>query len=156
MSAVSLATAGQAATVAELLVEFRDNQGHSWPSEASFLASVELLIERPDTEFWLAAADDDAAPVGICQLRFRHCVWTATEDCWLEDLFVRSEARRRGVARALVNRTLERARERGCRRVELDTNEDNDGAIALYESVGFSAMSKGQSRSLYLGVRLDR
>jgi ribosomal protein S18 acetylase RimI-like enzyme len=156
MSAVWLAAPEEAAAVAQLLVEFRDHQGHLWPPYDSFLASVEGLIERPDTEFWLGAPDDDAQPAGICQLRFRHSVWTAADDCWLEDLFVRSEARRRGVARALVQRALDRARERGCRRVELDTNEDNDGAIGLYESLGFSKTNKGPSRSLFLGVRLDR
>jgi GNAT superfamily N-acetyltransferase len=114
------------------------------------------MIERRDTEFWIAALNDDTTPAGICQLRFRDCVWTAAEDCWLEDLFVRREARRRGIARALLQRVLERARDRGCRRVELDTNEGNDGAIALYESLGFSATSKGSSRSLFLGVRLDQ
>ena len=155
MSVVWLAAPNEAETVAQLLVEFRDHQGNSWPYQGSFLASVEQLIGRSDTEFWIAALDDDTTPVGICQLRFRHSVWTAAEDCWLEDLFVRREARRRGVARALLQRVLERARERGCRRVELDTNEDNDGAIGLYESLGFSATSKASSRSLLLGVRLD-
>jgi len=154
MSVVWLAGPDQAETVAELLVAFRDHQGHSSPSDASFLDSVTQLIGRPDTEFWLAALHHDAPAAGVCQLRFRHSVWTATEDCWLEDLFVRSEARRRGVARALVQHALERARERGCRRVELDTTEDNLGAIALYESVGFSMTSKGSSRSLYLGAHL--
>jgi GNAT superfamily N-acetyltransferase len=138
------------------LVEFRDYLGHSSPSEDSFVASVENLIEQPDTEFWLAAAEDRSAPAAISQLRFRHSVWTAAEDCWLEDLFVRPEARRRGLAKALVQRSLERARERGCRRVELDTNEDNNGAIRLYEALGFSATSKGSSRSLFLGARLNR
>jgi ribosomal protein S18 acetylase RimI-like enzyme len=155
MSAVWLATPGQAEAVAELLVEFRDELGQSWPPGASFLASVRLLIERPDTEYLLAAASDGELPAGVCQLRFRHSVWTATEDCWLEDLFVRSEARRRGIARALVQHALLRARERGCRRIELDTGEDNYGAIALYESLGFSAQSKGDGRSLYLGARLE-
>jgi ribosomal protein S18 acetylase RimI-like enzyme len=67
---------------------------------------------------------------------------------------VRREARRSGLGRALVTAALERARQRGCRRVELDTNEDNGSAIGLYESLGFSATSKGPSRSLFLGLRL--
>ena len=156
MSVVWLATLPEAAAVARLLTEFRDHLEDPEPSEDSFLASVERLIGRDDTEFWLAAPSDGEPAAGLCQLRFRHSVWTATEDCWLEDLFVRREARGRGVGRALVQRALERARERGCRRVELDTYEDNNGAIRLYESFGFSARSKGPSRSLYLGVAIDR
>jgi GNAT superfamily N-acetyltransferase len=156
VSVVWLAGPEEAEPVAQLLVEFRDHLGLSWPSRESFLESVKRLIERSDTEFWLAALDDGPTPVGVTQLRFRYSVWTAAEDCWLEDLFVAREARRRGIATALVQRVLERARKRGCCRVELDTNEDNHGAIALYESLGFSVTSKGSSRSLFLGVRLDQ
>lgn len=156
MSTVWLALPDEAGIVAQLLVEFRDHEGYSSPSDDSFLASVRRLIGRTDTEFWLAAsvADTPPAPAGVCQLRFRYSVWTASEDCWLEDLFVRPQARRRGVARALVQRAIDRARDRGCGRVELDTNEDNDSAIALYESLGFSVRSKGASRSLFFGVPL--
>jgi GNAT superfamily N-acetyltransferase len=144
-----------AQAVTRLLVEFRDHMGHSSPSDASFAASVQRLVAGPDAEFWLAGGADRQA-AAVCQLRFRFSVWTAAEDCWLEDLFVRAAARRRGLARALVQRSLERARERGCRRVELDTHEDNHGALRLYECLGFSSTSKGPSRSLFLGVAIDR
>jgi ribosomal protein S18 acetylase RimI-like enzyme len=156
VSSVWLADPGEAAAVAGLLVKFRDHQGRSSPSEDSFLASVQRLIERADTEFWLAAEDDHAPAAGICQLRYRHSVWTAAEDCWLEDLYVAPEARRLGLGRALVQRALDRARERGCHRVELDTNEDNHDAIGLYRSLGFSDTAKGASRSLFFGARVPQ
>lgn len=127
--------------------------GHSTPSDDSLAHSAEHLVGRADTEFWLAAVDGNSAAAGVCQLRFRHSVWTGTEDCWLEDLFVREDARRHGLGRALVERSLERARERGCKRIELDTTEDNDAAIRLYESFGFSRASKG-SPSLFFGLPL--
>ncbi|HWF74527.1 MAG TPA: GNAT family N-acetyltransferase [Solirubrobacteraceae bacterium] len=151
---VWLAGPEQAEAVAALLGGFRDHLGASSPSDGTLLASVRLLLERADTEFWLGATGENGPALGVCQLRFRPCVWTASDDCWLEDLFVAAEARRRGVGRALVQRAFARARERGCRRIELDTDEDNYGAIALYESLGLSARSKGRSRSLVLGARL--
>jgi ribosomal protein S18 acetylase RimI-like enzyme len=156
VSSVWLADSGEAAAVAGLLVKFRDHQGRSSPSEDSFLASVQRLIERADTEFWLAAEDDHAPAAGICQLRYRHSVWTAAEDCWLEDLYVAPPARHLGLGRALVQRALDRARQRGCHRVELDTNEDNHDAIGLYRSLGFSDTAKGASRSLFFGARVPR
>jgi GNAT superfamily N-acetyltransferase len=140
--------------VAQLLAGFRDHLGSSEPSDDSLARSAERLVGTEDTEFWLAAGDGNNDPAGVCQLRFRHSVWTGTDDCWLEDLFVREDARGHGLGRALVKKSLERARERGCKRIELDTNEDNHTAIALYESLGFSAASKG-SRSLFYGLRLD-
>jgi GNAT superfamily N-acetyltransferase len=146
----------EAETVARLLVEFRDHNGSDWPSANSFLASVERLIELGDSEFLLGASGDDSPPDGMCQLRFRHSVWMAAEDCWLEDLFVREPARRSGLGSALVELALARARERGCRRVELDTNEANEAALALYERFGFTAKSKGGAgRDLFLGARLS-
>ncbi len=59
-------------------------------------------------------------------------------DCWLEDLFVRESARRAGLGRALVEAAVARALERGCRRIELDVNEDNAAALGLYTGCGFT------------------
>jgi ribosomal protein S18 acetylase RimI-like enzyme len=126
--------------------------GVDWPSDNAFLASVERLMENVDTDFVLAAADADAPPAGVLQLRFRFSVWKATQDAWIEDVYVTERARRSGLGDALITRAIERAAERGARRVELDCNEDNAGALALYERHGFSARSKGSTgRDLFLG-----
>ena len=132
-----MAQPGEAETVAGLLVAFRDHLGIDWPSDNAFLAGVERLIEDQNAEFLLAAPNDDAAPAGIAQLRYRYGIWWAATDCLLEDLFVSASARGKGVARALVELTVERARHRGCRRIELDVNDANDPALALYRSFGF-------------------
>jgi GNAT superfamily N-acetyltransferase len=145
----------EAGTVAELLVKFRDHLQHDSPARQSFAASVQQLIGRDDTEYWLAASDPDGQAAAVCQLRFRHSVWTGADDCWLEDLFVRADARGAGLGRALVLAAMDSARRRDCARIELDTLEDNAPAIALYESAGFSGTSKdGATRSLLLGARL--
>jgi ribosomal protein S18 acetylase RimI-like enzyme len=142
----------EAEAIATLLVAFRDHMGSDWPSENAFLASVERLLEDRDTEFLLATPDDDSPPAGVLQLRFRFSVWKAAPDAWIEDLFVHSQARRAGVGDALVALAVERATERGAKRVELDTNEENDAALALYERHGFSPRSKGgEGRDLFLG-----
>jgi GNAT superfamily N-acetyltransferase len=130
--------------------------GVAWPSENAFLASVERLMEEIDTDFLLGAADAGAAPAGVLQLRFRFSVWKAAPDAWIEDVYVAEGARRAGVGDALVARAIERAAERGARRVELDCNEANAGALALYERHGFSARSKGgEGRDLFLGRPID-
>ncbi len=151
-----LAGPAEAETVAGLLVAFRDHMGVDWPSQNAFLASVERLMEDVDTDFLLAAADGDSPPAGVLQLRFRFSVWKAAPDAWIEDVYVTEPARRAGVGDALVTRAIERAAERGARRVELDCNEDNTGALALYERHGFSARSKrSEGRDLFLGRPID-
>jgi GNAT superfamily N-acetyltransferase len=151
-----LAEPDEAETVAGLLIAFRNHLGQDWPSDNAMLATVERLIEQTDTEYLLACPDDDSPPAGVAQLRFRLSVWTAAPDCWLEDLFVEERRRRSGCGAALVEAALERARERGCRRIELDTNESNDAALALYHRFGFSERAKGSDagRDLFLGLRL--
>lgn len=147
-----LAQPHEAEAIAGLLVAFRDHMGVDWPSANAFLASAERLLEDPQTEYLLAAAADDDAPSGVLQLRFRFSVWKAAPDAWIEDVFVAASARRAGVGDALVRLAIERAEVRGARRIELDTNETNAGAIALYERHGFSANSKGgEGRDLFLG-----
>ncbi len=149
---------GEAAEVARLLLAFRDWLESSSPSAASLRDSVRGLLESRDTEYLLGAGVGDGPACGVCQLRFRHSVWTSAEDCWLEDLFVTAEQRRQGIARALVQAACERARERGAMRIELDTSESNSAAIGLYESCGFSATSKVHGklvgRDIFMGRRL--
>jgi GNAT superfamily N-acetyltransferase len=143
----------EAADVARLLAAFRDWWGREWPDDASFLASVERLIVRDDAEFLLAATGDDA-PAGVVQLRYRWSAWTEADDCWLEDLYVLDSARGTGMGRALVRASLDRARERGCRRVELDVNTGNPTARGLYGSLGFETGKSG-GEDLLMSVRLD-
>ena len=145
----------EAETVARLLVAFRDDMGRDWPSENAFLASVEKLLESLDCEFLLGAAHEDAPPTGVCQIRFRQGIWMAAPDCWLEDLFVDSSARRVGLGRELVKASIDRAAERGCRRIELDVSEANASALALYEELGFSAKS-APDRDLLLGLKISQ
>jgi ribosomal protein S18 acetylase RimI-like enzyme len=128
---VWVADPSEAETVARLLVGFRNHLGVDWPSDNAFLAGVERLIVTPD------APDDDSPPAGVAQLRFRFGIWWAAEDALLEDLFVDESARGSGLGRALLDRAVLEARERGCRRMELDVNDNNAAALSLYRSLGF-------------------
>lgn len=151
---VWIAEPDEAEPVARLLAEFRTWYGKDWPSDNAFHATVERLIEQRDTEYLLGAPHDDAPPCGVAQLRFRHGLWRAGGDCLLEDLFVTAQARWAGLGRALVRASIDRARERGCRRVELDVSETNTAALHLYATVGFEVPPPGE-RDLYLRLHLD-
>ncbi len=133
------------------MIGFRDWQGRSEPADDVIEATVRQLLADPSTEFLLAGSP----PAGVCQLRFRLSVWTGTEDCCLEDLFVEGDLRGSGVGRGLVEAALERARERGCARMGLDANEANAPALALYRSVGFDSWSAAAGgNDLFMRLRL--
>lgn len=55
----------------------------------------------------------------------------------IKRLFVRPQARKTGVGKALVAAILKTAIDRGYREVKLDTLPEMAGAIALYKSFGF-------------------
>jgi GNAT superfamily N-acetyltransferase len=154
-----VATLDDAQTVAELLGGFRDWFGYSEPTDANMRASVERLLADPATDYLLGAVDAGGAAgaaAGVCQLRYRYSVWTGRDDAWLEDVFVRDEARGTGLGRALVEFTMERARERGCGRIQLDVNTANGPAKALYESLGFSPWQDHPGGdALYMTRKLD-
>jgi GNAT superfamily N-acetyltransferase len=135
--------------VADLLIAFRDWFGSSTPSDETFRTTVARLIDDPSTVYLLAG------DVGLAQLRFRLSAWTGVEDCWLEDLYVRDSARGTGVGRALLSECIALARARGCRRIELDVQEANAPARALYERNGFSSTPKGPDRTLFMSMKLE-
>ena len=143
MPRIWVAEPDEAEHVARLLVAFRDWYNVDWPSENAFLAGVERLIESPDAEYLLGTPDDDSPPCGVVQLRFRYSVWTAAPDAWLEDLFVTDAVRRSGLGRALVEAAIDRAELRDCRRIELDVDDVNAPARALYADLGFAEKHGG-------------
>ena len=145
---------GEAAAVASLIREFGEWWAGSPPPQPEIRAGVERIMAGPDGEFLLGAAEDGAPATGVAQVRFRWSVWKSAEDCWLEDLYVREEARRSGLGRALVEACVERGRQRGCRRIELDVNEENAPARALYEACGFQTEWKPPGRTLFIGRAL--
>jgi len=153
---VRLAQPPDADAVTRLIAAFRDHLKLSGPPNDAIARGVDRLLGDADTEFLLAAVDDGAPPAGVAQLRFRYGIWRAGGDCLLEDLYVDATARGVGLGHALVEATLDRARVRGCRRVELDVNEANEAAQRLYGSFGFSATSNSYgARDLYMRLHLD-
>jgi ribosomal protein S18 acetylase RimI-like enzyme len=61
-------------------------------------------------------------------------------------LAVASSARRRGVGEALVRKVIDLARERGARRVVMNSGPDMIGAHALYFKLGFHRLGEREQR----------
>lgn len=147
MAYVWRALPDDAETVARLLIEFRDWWGYPGPPDEAFHRNVGRLIEDPLTDFLLVAETEGAEAAGVVQLRFRLGVWRDGDDAWLEDVYVRAEAQGKGLGRALTEAAIERSRERGAKRIQLDVEESNATARAVYEKAGFNV--KG-SKALFL------
>lgn len=99
----------------------------------------EFLAERfrHQQALVLVAAAPSGALVGFTQLFPSFSSVRACRMFVLNDLFVAPEARRQGVARALLVRAAEVARSLGAERLSLATARSNHGAQKLYESLGW-------------------
>jgi [ribosomal protein S18]-alanine N-acetyltransferase len=86
-------------------------------------------------------ADTEGAPWGVILCR------AVAGEMEILTVGVATAARRRGVARALIAAALPVARELGAAQVFLEVAVDNDGAIALYERLGF--VRSGLRKSYY-------
>ncbi|HET7266852.1 MAG TPA: GNAT family N-acetyltransferase [Oleiagrimonas sp.] len=85
----------------------------------------------------LASDADSGEALGFVQLYPGFSSVAAMRIWILNDLFVSANARRRGVARALLQGARDHARATGVSRLILETNTDNQAAQTLYESEGW-------------------
>ncbi len=128
-----IAAPSDVSPLVRLIGGFRDFLGSTRPNNAELEMTVSELLGDRSTEFLLVGDPE----TGYAQIRFRLSVWTGTEDAFLEDVFVDESARGKGHGRLLVAASIERARSRGCHRIQLDANQKNLEAVKLYESLGF-------------------
>lgn len=93
-----------------------------------------------DLSLWLVAFDGDEVAGGIINsIDARQNEAMGFQRGWLSSVFTRRAWRRRGLARALIARSLALHRERGMTSAALGVDAANpSGALGLYEGTGFS------------------
>ena len=104
-------------------------------------------LERNESILFIALQNDGTA-VGFTQLYPSFSSVSAARIFILNDLYVVPEARRRGVAAALLSASEAHAREAGAIRLSLSTAIDNEAAQTLYASRGWERDSRFHSYNL--------
>jgi ribosomal-protein-alanine N-acetyltransferase len=94
-------------------------------------------LRRPEICFWTVAIDKAAAPGS--QLIGYGGFWRAVDEAHFTNLAVRSDHRRQGLGKVLLQAVLRRAKAQGCVRATLEVRPSNQAAVALYEQAGFAA-----------------
>ncbi|WAH64918.1 GNAT family N-acetyltransferase [Xanthomonas hortorum] len=78
--------------------------------------------------------------LGFAVYFFNYSTWLGRNGLYLEDLFVRPEARGQGAGLALLRHLAQLAVQRGCGRFEWSVLDWNALAIAFYQAVGARPM----------------
>ena len=121
---------------------FRDH----WGGFDSSDAALQRYLESPDNDpsMWLMAFDGDEVAGGVINTVYaEENAALGVRRGWLDSVFTRRPWRRRGLARALIARSLVVLRERGMTSAMLGVDAENpSGALGLYESVGFGVVKR--------------
>lgn len=117
------------ATVKELFLEYAEWLGH----DLHFQAFDEEMATWPDRYDFLLIAKREARAIGAVALKD-----LGNSICEMKRLYVRDEAKRLGLGRALSLRLIEEARTRGYTAMRLDTLRSMTPAVSLYEHLGFA------------------
>ena len=115
--------------------------------DAATWAAFEAIDADPNNELIVGA--DGGEVIATCQLTFtpglsRGGAWRMT----VEAVRVRADRRSGGLGRKLMAYAIDRARDRGCRMVQLTTDKRRADAHRFYESLGFTASHEGMKLAL--------
>ena len=123
-----------ATAIARLLRGFNLEYSEPTPEVEELTETISRLIGEGEITVLLAGDGPD----GLSLFRFRPGIWSAGPETYLQELYVIPSLRGRGIGRALLESTIELARERGADGIDLNTGETDTAARALYESMGFT------------------
>jgi GNAT superfamily N-acetyltransferase len=132
---VRIATADDAELLHRLSIDLAayEDEPHAVTSTPETLAR-DGFGKNP--QFAAFIAEQGGKPVGFALYTFNYSVWTAARGIFIEDIWVVPEARRGGVARALMIALAQECKVRGYRRMDLNVLDWNS-ARGFYEKIGF-------------------
>ena len=99
------------------------------------------LLRRELTHDWstILLAEEEMAP-GVRRLLGFAIFWVVHDELHILNVATDPSQRRRGVARAVMDATLERGRQRRCVMATLEVRRSNEAALSLYRGMGFRAV----------------
>lgn len=114
----------------------------SIPISSSYERAFDAIVEDSNNE--LIVVEQTGTVVGVLQITFiPNLTHMGSWRALIEGVRVAAEARSSGVGRRLFLWAISRARERGCRLIQLTSDKARPDAIRFYQSLGFIASHEG-------------
>jgi glucosamine-phosphate N-acetyltransferase len=110
-----------------------------WPNTSLDRDALRALFSDaiPAGSRVLLCARRDGKVVGFGSMTLKTHLWHGGLIAWVDELVVDLQCRGHGIGRRLLDRLVTRAREKGCRAMELDSAFHRIEAHAFYEKLGF-------------------
>lgn len=111
-------------------------------------ADIAALLFGPNPRAFCDIAEADGTPVGFALWFYNVSTFAGRLGIYLEDLYVRPQARGLGAGKALLARLARRCLDQGLGRLEWAVLDWNAPSIAFYDSLGAAAKTEWITRRL--------
>lgn len=120
----------------------KERERFEQPLPNFYIQAFEAIEADPNNELIVACLDGEI--VGVQQITFtpyiaRQGSWRAT----IEGVRTAASVRGKGIGRQMISWAIERAKERGCRMVQLTSDKQREDALRFYGQLGFEATHEG-------------
>jgi GNAT superfamily N-acetyltransferase len=129
----------------EALAElFHDMDRHYWndeaPSTDEWLRFLDSVVLPASKSCEIVMAEENGRPLGVATFAIVYPGAHLTGQVFLKEIYIRSEARSRGVGRRIMAYIADQALQRGCPRV--DWVAEDARAMAFYDGLGARTLDK--------------
>ena len=138
--ALQTATVADLDRLLDLIRAYHDFEGIAHSRGRMSDAIRPLLGNSELGRIWLITLDDQI--IGYTALCFGYSIEFAGRDAFVDELFVVSEQRGRGIGRQVLELIRTEARQLDVKALHLEVARDNHQAQRLYRAVGFTARDK--------------
>ena len=152
--AVRVATLADSGLILEFIKALADYERLAGEVEATE-ADVRRDLFGENPRCFCEIAEHDGRPVGFALWFYNYSTFKGRAGIYLEDLFVRPEARGVGAGKALLRRLAQRCLDADLGRLEWAVLDWNTPSIEFYDALGAAAMEEWTVRRLD-GAALQR
>jgi GNAT superfamily N-acetyltransferase len=112
-------------------------------------ADTAAALFGPNARVFCDIAEDDGEAVGIAVWFYNYSTFWGRHGIYLEDLFVRPQARGKGAGKALLANLARRCVDEGLGSLDWAVLDWNAPSISFYDSLGAESMTDWIMRSLH-------
>lgn len=140
-SEIALASADDAPAAARMQIDFNTEFESPCPSLDELVPRFRRLITGPAG--FVLLAGERSNPVGYALVTLRPTIYYDGPVAVLDELYVRPEARDRGVGTAVLKRAISEVRARGAGEMHINVDEIDTDTRRFYERHGFVNIEPG-------------
>jgi len=145
---ITPATVADIPVMVELLHQLFSIEKDFIPDPLKQQHGLQLLLDNPFAILMVAKTENQQI-VGMCSVQRVVSTAQGTYAAWIEDVVVREEFRKQGIATALLQAAITWAKQQGASRAQLLVDTQNTPALQFYEKLNWK-LTQLQARHFFI------